>query len=440
MGIQTERKMSVYAVITLFIMFNTLFLGRPTAWADEGMMGDQPDQTASDQIDQDQASSDDSADSGAGGSRLSRFRESLKNQKGLEIHPRFGTEYELDDNIFLTDTGKKTDSIFTETVGIGVKAPFGNHRLKFDYDAKFLQFADRSNQNTQDQSFGVGADMKFTNAYLNVNEKLARTTDRAGTTFTERVPRVQNTVDAILGYKWNRLTLENEYENFVKHYQKSTERSLDYNSNSYSTRAFVDITPKVQIFPEYKFTHYDYERNQGRDGNANAIAAGIRGELLPKTTLFSKFGYEHVSYDGAAEPDVDSFITEIGAGWTPREKTKIDFGWTRTNEQSTFSTANSFVQNLLYVNLKQRLTEKITFSNVFAWTQQDYNERVIATSAAGFTGERKDSLIDEDIELAYLFTEWLNGYIRYQFSHRDSQSSLFDYVDNKMIVGMKLEL
>ncbi|MBI4372771.1 MAG: outer membrane beta-barrel protein, partial [Candidatus Omnitrophica bacterium] len=60
-------------------------------------------------------------------------------------------------------------------------------------------------------------------------------------------------------------------------------------------------------------------------------------------------------------------------------------------------------------------------------------------TAGNFTGERNDDLLTLDFKLLYAFTDWLSSDIRYRYARRDSNASIFDYVDHLMTVGVSIQ-
>ncbi|MBI3999664.1 MAG: outer membrane beta-barrel protein [Candidatus Omnitrophica bacterium] len=357
----------------------------------------------------------------------------------LKIYPRFRTDYTLDSNILLEPTDERMDSIFREVPGVKIIVPFQDHYFKADYEAQLEQFVKTAKENAENQYFTSEMALNFTDLYLHVNEAVTHTSSRSGTTFTERIPRFENDVDTLIGYKWNRFTLEAGYENFYRSFDTSAEKHLNYDSNKWLGSLYMDLTAKTKIFFDYAFTSYDYSKDETRDGESNAFYGGIEGALFPKTTLYSKLGYERLTFDGSNEKEGNNFVAEVGALYKPVAKTTVDIGWMRSTEQAVFGDTNFFVQDKLFGRLRQRFTAKISGEADMAYTNQDY-EDVSTTGAGTFTGERNDDLLTVDVKLLYQFTDWLGWDIKYQYNRRDSNASIFDYTDHLLTTGLAFEM
>lgn len=365
------------------------------------------------------------------------LRETLTYDK-VKVRPHYRQEYEFDSNI-LREPGNdpESDSIFREIPGVEVVIPFQDHYVKADYEARLSQFVKFKNENSQDQYLNVEGALNFTDAYLHVTDSLSHTSDRSGTTFTERVPRLENKVDVTGGYQANRFLGEAGYANFVRNYNRTIDSALDYHYNQFHTRGYMDVTEKTKLLVDYVLTGYEYQNDSSRDGTSNQISAGLKSRLLPKTSFFSKFGYEHIGYNSA--DDANNFIAEIGVHYDPFAKTVVDLGWVRSTQQSTFAGNNDFTQDELFLKLKQHVTQKLSGEGYLAYTNQDYRNPTRAGTAGLFTGERNDDLLTMDLKLLYAFTEWLSGDIRYQYNRRDSNASAFDYTDHILTVGASLK-
>ncbi|MBI4395379.1 MAG: outer membrane beta-barrel protein [Candidatus Omnitrophica bacterium] len=372
---------------------------------------------------------------------MERLRKGLTYDR-LRIRPRYRQEFELDDNVLLESGDERLDVIFREKPGVEFILPIDDHFVRLDYEAQFNQFAKNTQENFVNQTFNAEGALNFTNAYLNVNETILQTSERSGTTFTERIPRFENTVDVTAGYKWNRLLWEAGYQNFLRDFASSREESLNYHYNQFHTTQYIDLTEKAKLLVDYVLTGYQYPHDNTRDGLSNRISGGIKGYFFPKTALFSKFGYEHQQYDKINEREADTFVAEAGLQYLPFAGTVLDFGWQRQVVQSTFVDTNFFVENEFFGKLNQRITGKLSLISEVSYVDQDYDDPTArgAGMFPGFAGERNDDLFLANVGLYYAFTDWLSTDIKYQYSRRDSNASIYDYTDNLTTVGISAKV
>ena len=356
----------------------------------------------------------------------------------FEAHPRYRSEYVLDNNILLENDDKKLDSIFIQKPGLEVKVPFDKHLLKADYEADIERFVKFSRENDENQYFRSEANFNFTDLYINLYESLTQTSSRSATTFTDRSPRFEHDVDAEMGYKFNRFTLEGGYGSFYRSMDNTIQKHLNYHTNEWKSALFMDLTEKTKIFVDYAFTKYNYVKVTDRDGEGHQVDFGIEGALFPKTTLYSKFGYERIHYE-AGRNGSDNFISEVGILYKPLTKTAIDLGYQRDTLQATFANTDDYLQDKVFARIRQRFTPKISGEADAAYLSQDYSD-FTTTGAGSFTGERNDDLFTFDFKMLYQFTEWFGTDIEYQYARRDSNAPLFDYTNHILTVGAELKV
>ena len=439
---QVSKKIVNYSFISLF--FAVTLLNAPNSFADE-LVGlthySSAKQRRKEQ--QQQKPEEQQKESTPSTSSLS-FSSLMKKElvtETFEIHPRYRQEYALDSNVLLESADEKFDSIFREKPGVEVLIPFaGRHSIRADYGAELEQFVKFPRENAENQYFESEVALNFTDLYIHAGENLSHTSSRSGTTFTERIPRLENKVDTEVGYKWNRFTLEGGYGTFYRRFNTSREKDLNYGTQEWSGKLFMDLTAKTKTSVEYTFTNYNYFNDSSRDSNGHQILAGIEGALLPKTTLYSKFGYERIGFESSAETDSDNFIAQVGTLYQPFSRTVVDLGWKRQTAQSTFANTNFLTEDQLFGRLHQRLTEKISGEADISYTHQGYDESNRAGTAGNFTGKRKDDLLSTAVKVAYQFTDWFSGDIKYQYNRRNSNASIFDYTDNLLTIGFEAKV
>lgn len=368
-----------------------------------------------------------------------KFHEQLT-YEAFEVHPHLGAEYVLDSNVLLESGDEKLDSIFRQEPGAEIIIPIQDHYLKADYRAEIEEFTKFERENDQNQYFESEASFNFTDLYAHADQGIVQTSSRSGTTFTERIPRFEHKVDSIVGYKFNKVTLEAGYNNFYRSYDTTSLKNLNYQAHEFSGRAFVDATPKSKAFMEYAFTDYNYMKDATgtRDGVGNEVYVGVKGAVLPRTTLYSKFGYEQVRHDES--DDAHNFAADVGVDYNLRPGTGANLGWTRSVEQSTYSTTSFFTQDILFLVLYQRMSEKLTGKVVLSYANQDYEEKATAGPGIFTDRERNDDLFSSGVTLTYEVNEWVNTDIAYQYNRRDSNASVFDYTDHVMVVGLSMEV
>lgn len=98
------------------------------------------------------------------------------------------------------------------------------------------------------------------------------------------------------------------------------------------TRASFDL---VLIDSEYDFVS-DFGLN--RDSTSYRALAGFTWSGLAKTTGNFKLGYEQRKFDDAARSDFQGLALDIGASWSPRTYSTVDFSLSRKTDEAVAGT------------------------------------------------------------------------------------------------------
>ena len=118
------------------------------------------------------------------------------------IYPTLRNTVTFDNNIFLEPNDAKEDVVFNIQPGVILDLPIDAHQIAVGYEADFEVFSkDRhSTQNDQNQNMFALVDLRFPSFYINLLEKFSETSGRAGTTFTSRIPRFDQSVNPKIGF------------------------------------------------------------------------------------------------------------------------------------------------------------------------------------------------------------------------------------------------
>lgn len=355
----------------------------------------------------------------------------------LSLHPFVRQQMSYDSNVFLEPDDEKEDVIWTTTPGIIADLKFDDHLIEASYKCDFENFTKFSSQNDQNQRFDTLLDLHFPDWYVNNTYRLEQTSSRAGTTFTQRIGRLENTVNTSVGYKWNQLTLEADYHLFHRRYSSKTYQQYDYHVNVVGTTLFLDLTKKTQAFVEYAHGFIDYRTNQNRDGNFDRVRGGVRGKILPRLTAIAKLGWESRRYHGDNEPGFNSFSAEVSARQQFTSRTAVEIGYYRGPEEATFLDNSFFTQDRLFTRIEQKFFRSVLFVADLGFTNQRYEQ---ATLVGRDWGTRRDRIYLTNVFLKYDFRDWWDFTVGYKFKWRDSKFNAFDYKDHLFYVNTGIHL
>src|SRR3990167_8524221 len=124
----------------------------------------------------------------------------------INFHPHLRSSATYDSNILHEDTDEREDVVYNIIPGALIEIPLDKHQLAVGYEADIEIFSKKrhSRQNDQNQNFFALVDLHFPSFYVNVLDQFSETSSRSGTTFTDRVPRIDHNIHPRIGYKWKR--------------------------------------------------------------------------------------------------------------------------------------------------------------------------------------------------------------------------------------------
>lgn len=347
----------------------------------------------------------------------------------VHLHPSLRSKVAYDDNIFLEDRDAKDDTIFNLQPGIVLDLPVNKHRMTVGYEADFEMFSKsrHSNQKDQNQNFFTLMNFHFPSWYVNVLEQLSETSGRAGTTFTERIPRYDQSIYPKIGYRWRRLIFEQGFRHQVRDFRRQVDDSLDFQFVELTSVIFYDLFARLKALLEYQFGQIDYDDNATRQGTFNQVRVGFEGQLKPNLTAKLRVGPQFRNYEDNGKTDFNSWVADFSVEYKIRRNITLDLNFTRKAVEATFGNVNFYKQHLFGMGIAYRIRpqwELFTKARIY---RQRYAERASAGDQFGF---RRDNYFNIKTGVRYEPQDWLKLELAYELAHRRSNFSTFDYDDN----------
>ncbi|HTL47451.1 MAG TPA: outer membrane beta-barrel protein [Verrucomicrobiae bacterium] len=345
------------------------------------------------------------------------------------VHPSMRNKVEYDSNVFLEDTDGKKDTIFEVLPGVVLDLPVNKHRVTVGYEADMEFFGkgrDRT-QNDQNQNFFTLANFHFTNGYVNVLEQLSETSGRAGTTFTSRIPRYDQSIYPKIGYRWKRLIFEEGFRHQVRDFRRQVDDSLDFQFTEWTSVIFYDLFARLKALVEYQLAQIDYDDSPTRQGTFNQFRIGLEGQPLPNLTTKIRIGPQFRNYQTSSKPDFYSWVADMSVEYQVRKNWKVSLDLTRKAVEATFFDIAYYKQHLAGVGIAYRIRpawEVFTKTRVY---RQDYAERATVGSQTGY---RHDRYFNIKTGLRYEPRDWMQFELAYELARRHSNFSTFGYTDH----------
>ncbi len=353
----------------------------------------------------------------------------------LRIHPSLETKGTYDSNILREHVDGREDVLFNIRPGAILELPIDKHQLAVGYEADFENFVKRSDQNDQNQNFFALADFNFPSWYVNVYEEFTETSDRSGTTFTGRIPRIDQTVNPKIGYHWKRLTFETGYRNFIRDYRRHGEKALDFSVNEWNAVVYYDIFARLKALIDYQLAFIDYPNTVLRNATINQFRVGLEGEVYPNVVVKMRGGPHFRNYVSGSEPDFYSWVFKFLVEYKMRENLKLKAFFAREPVEATFGDVNYYKEHQIGGGFEYTIRPKwIAFGDAsLIW--QRYAERA---SIGDVTFYRRDTSFSIKPGLKYLIHPSWQMELAYELTNRQSNFNDFEYVAHIVSLSSKL--
>jgi len=345
-----------------------------------------------------------------------------------------GASERFDDNIFLAPNNKKSDYINEVNPQLFMDLPFGideRHNFQVLYNAKLGSYLYHPNQNYQDQELTGLLNFKLPFGYFAIRDFFNKTSDRAGTEFTNLIRRTDNQADALFGIEFNKLANEFNYTHFTRHFNSLDYEGYNYREDVGTSTTYYQLFPKTKTLFEYNYGKIDYTTDNSRDGYFNQYRLGLKGNLTGKTIGVVKAGYQDRKYKTSGEKDWDHFVAEVGLMSQISDRTKLTATFMDTAIESVYENNNYYNNNSLNIQLDQALAGNFSLNALFGVDRNLYPE--VGTTVAK---KRKDTILTGGIGLEYQAKDWVKAGLNYQYREDISNVDPQDYNQNQIMASI----
>ncbi|MBI3307292.1 MAG: outer membrane beta-barrel protein [Candidatus Omnitrophica bacterium] len=354
----------------------------------------------------------------------------------LRFHPLLRSKVTYDDNILLEGQDKREDVVFNIQPGAIVELPLGRSQITTGYQADFEIFSKsrHARQKDQNQNFFTLVDLNFPNWYVNILENFAETSSRSGTTFSERIPRFDQSIYPKAGYKWKRTTFEAGFRHFVRDFRRQIDDPFDFQIVEWTGVFYYDLFARLKALLEYQFAQIDYDDDFRRKGNFNQIRTGFDGEIIPNLTAKFRVGAQLRNYvestraNGGEREDFNSWVGSFSLEYKIRPNIKLKTSFSRQAVEATFFDINFYKEHLFTIGAEYEFRPKWTIFSNFKYYHHRYGEDA---TADGQSILRRDHHAGVDAGLRYKMQDWVEFEIAYLYLRRNSNFPGQDFTDNQ---------
>lgn len=367
--------------------------------------------------------------------------------QGFTITPSISYTGEYDDNIFRTGERKQHDYVNTITPAIQLEYK-GTHEIQAGYKADILRYSRFNNLDTVRHTALLNGTFNFARTQLRFGEEYKRTDDFPSTELTQRLPRDENALGFGADYDMARTWgVGFDFKWGLIHYLRDPATGIEdpfgfsRNSYTFAPSFYYRLTSKTRVFFEPDFVVERFTNATVRDNNRYRALVGARGDFTERFSLTGKAGFEYLDFteDNATQGDQAGFVAEVEASYRPVERLQFALILRRETIPSTQSS------NLFYDSFNTifaatyNFTPKLSIIPRLAIGVDNYRESALNPDT-GNVGKRLDYLYGAGVGLRYQIQKWLRVEGNYDFSARDSNFNLSDYVDNRLWFSVMLSM
>ncbi len=358
--------------------------------------------------------------------------------------PEMGVQEVYRSNIYLTESGRKSDFITIATPGLGLRYARGKNLFEVNYRVGFLNFARYSTNNYQDHRAGgvlrlvAPVGLEFT-----LDDRFTRSTLERAQLVTRQRPFHYNNLNARLGYAFaDRWRAEARYTREDQAFDSSLDRYAEYSNNVYAGSLYYRFLPRVSGLVEYDYLIRNYVTSKTSNSSSNLAYLGLAFDPAGKLKGTLKAGYGWKSYDlhvPGRDNDPRSWIMGAELVDDFDSRTSLTVNVIRTFADD-FDTGNaSFVDTLSSAPLQHFFTGKIGGLAGVAYRVADYLDRQ-AEPGTGALKYRFDRIWTLQGGGFYNIRKWLQTRLEYQYQDKNSNFNEYSYIEHRVMLKLLFAL
>ena len=358
----------------------------------------------------------------------------LKLDDGAMLKPYFNFSIGRDDNLFLTNTNKKSSERQVYNPGLKLEVTGKGAKFGLGYDLEIGKYYSSSHDDYTDYKiFGTGEfvlsqslGLKLAGDYK-VGHDPRGSTDRG----IAGVPDEFRTSgpSALFAYGANdaKGRFEVEAGAVTKRYQnnRSTTNTSDRDNDSFAGRFFFKVAPKTSFLVEARREKVDYSLSTStQDSKETRLLVGVTWDATAATSGTVKIGQIRKDFSAASRKDYSSSGWEASANWKPVSYSAFDFFTSKSFSESTG--LGDFLLNTRYGTAWNH-----------KWNSKLASAVSLTRSEDEFVGNvRNDKTDSLGLKLNYQVMRWLMIGGEYTTSKRDSNQSAFNYKKNVFMLSL----
>jgi hypothetical protein len=354
-------------------------------------------------------------------------REAIYRLGSFDLHVRAGASVRYDDNIFIQETNKVDDVVWSIQPGFTLTSSDmttnGGKSLMMSYDPTLVFFTHRSDQNTFNQAGVVSAALAFTKLSLGLSEAITSGTDpvvEAGTRSEHLLSTTALTSRYAFGEK---LSAEMNFGLSISDYS-SRNTSWDWSNHDWVNYQYSE---KLNAGVGLALGYIDMKGYP--DQNYEDLLFRAIYRATDKLDVNGTVGVDWRQYRSGVSDDL-SPIWDVAAVYRPRESTTLRLGLYQRYYSSAYYGNEDYLSTGLDVGVHQTFLTRYTFDLVARYDRLDYR-----STQTGVDANRTDNVFSVRPQIRVSLGDQWTASVFYEFSHDDSNVQSF----TRNVVGVQAQ-
>ena len=238
------------------------------------------------------------------------------------------------------------------------------------------------------------------------------------------------------------------YNNSKQKYNDIADYSQDYTENEYGAGLEARFLPKTWGFIRYHYGERKYDTlgpgittdAYNSDYKWNRVSAGLTWDPGAKLSGELNVGYQMLKYNNEYADAAQTLRREDKNTWTAA--TSINFQATASTDlamnisravrNSGSDNIEQFTDTGIGFNFKQKLLTKLSLIGGVTYSKNEYN----TLAPAG--DPRTDDNYSANVSLKYDIQDWIGVGVGYNYSRKNSNAELNEYIDNQFMASLRI--
>ena len=378
----------------------------------------------------------------------------IKLFESLKLDPMMGVAQMYTDNVFRTNSNRRSDTFTTVAPGIQAQLPFaGRHLVQVDYRTNLQYYANNPSNNVQDQTASGRVDLDFPGGLkvgVGGEHKLGHD-PRGSALDTRNVDINKWETNGAFGhaeYVGAQSSIRMDLRTMDMTYLNNNQGLVQNRWINYAGLTLLrDISSKTALLANFGATQQVYDHNKNLNSVIYQASGGIRWNASAVTYGQVLAGVQHLKFTRAevnqpaplerfmrSEDAYTNFFVMGNAVWTPTSLWTISLQGYRSVQQTAVLTSLFFVATGGNLAISHGLTDSTTVTLNVGLEQDKFTSGTGATTGLN----RTDLIKNVALGVKYLAVKWLGLGAQYIYEDRSSDQNTFEYQANTVMVSAQV--